>query len=248
MKKLLLALFLFPLTVQAQENWDLNTEKSSIQFSIVKDGNVTVGGSLKAKEGSVTLEENVSYFSSDKDSKKCKKNDTRCKNNNSPKEPLTKDTKEVKVSCRYMEEDKAPCRFGSTPGYVNVDLSTLDTGLELRDTNVKNYFFELGKKPEYQLARFDLEQIDSEGECPKAGCVSILKGQLTLHGRVKNFEVPVTIKKEKQGIRVKTIQDVTLSVNQWGFSGPIKKLMKICAHKLLDRDVKLKLDLVFSKK
>jgi len=193
MKKIFLALCLMPFSLYAHENLKLINNKSTVTFSIIKNGNMPVSGTFKTVSGS------------------------------------------------YDGDQQGT-------GSVSVDLNSLKTGVEQRDSNIKNYFFEVGKGAEYQSARFDLIKIEKDGVCPVSGCIATLIGRLTMHGRSEAFEVPVSIKDIKSSVSVKTIKPVIISVREWGFSQAIKSLMKVCGHKSLDKKAALSLDLIFSKK
>jgi polyisoprenoid-binding protein YceI len=91
-----------------------------------------------------------------------------------------------------------------------VDLRTLDTGISLRNTHLRDNYLEVNKGPGYDQAT--VSEIDLKGLNPDApqGKGSFT-GALTLHGVKKAVTGPVDVRQAGGGLQIKASFPINLS-------------------------------------
>ena len=132
-------------------------------------------------------------------------------------------------------------------GTVDVDIDSVSTGNPVRDTNLKNIFFETNKNPSYKMAHFVLKGRRPRESILVDGQPVNLKGDLEMHGKKVKIELTVSVKETPTSVEVKTLNPIVLDFTKWNFMGNVPSLMKACGHKNLEPKASLNLDLVFAK-
>ncbi len=84
---------------------------------------------------------------------------------------------------------------GEANGDFTFNLTSLDTGIELRDKHMKNKYLEVEKFPNAKLKITGLKITDAEIQ---AGAKKDFVGQLTLHGETKEVKGQFEIEKTKK--------------------------------------------------
>ncbi len=135
----------------------------------------------------------------------------------------------------------------SLSGEVTVDIDSLSTGNPARDQNLKELFFETGKKPGYKTARFLLKGRTPKEDIPIDGQTKVLKGTLEMHGKKVSLDIPLSVTERPDSIQVKTASPIVLDFSKWNLMVNVPTLMKACGHKNLEPKASLNLDLVFAK-
>ena len=179
-------------------------------------------------------------------------------------EPLELDVRNATVSMITVKngDTEVPGKFegvtgtltfsdGAVPndltGSLTVDVSSWDSGLELRDDRVKATFFGI---EDHSSASFRLVGIDG---LPEAGIEigaeseGTATGKLTFAGATAEVEAKVMVKRSGEtDFHIDTVEPFVVSIETLGLTGPLKDLMKECEHKSIDDSVKVsvRLDLV----
>ena len=124
-------------------------------------------------------------------------------------------------------------------GKLIIPTSNWDSGLEIRDNNVRNVFFQ--PKP-HPPAVFTLESLAlSEG-------VGKAKGTLTLYLGAVPVEAEVKVSTDEQGLtHVATTAPFSVSISALGYSERLTALMKICEHPSVSDAVEVSISLTLAK-
>ena len=127
--------------------------------------------------------------------------------------------------------------------HLDVDMTSWDSGLALRDGRVKSVFFETDKAG-FSKAQFSVKTFgDAEVSAVKAE-----SGQVSLNGEL-NFAgvtVPVTAhltlaKTDQNKLTLTTSEPVILSIANLNHSTQLKMLGEICGHKNVEDKVSVEL-------
>jgi polyisoprenoid-binding protein YceI len=108
---------------------------------------------------------------------------------------------EAKTNALNGELTLDPARQGSVLGEFAVDLQTLQTGIGLRDTHMREKYLEVQKGGNFAVARLNeirLDGIDPQNPSGKAK----FRGVLTLHGTEREVTGVADIRNAPQGARV----------------------------------------------
>ena len=108
---------------------------------------------------------------------------------------------EAKTNALKGELVLDPARNGVVLGEFAVDLQTLQTGIGLRDTHMREKYLEVQKGDDFAVATLNqirLEGIDSQNPSGKA----TFRGVLTLHGTAREVTGVADIRNSAQGARV----------------------------------------------
>ena len=132
-----------------------------------------------------------------------------------------------------------------TGGSIKVKITSLDTGLEARDNNLRRYFFELDKKKNYRFASFIIDK-PIKVHLKKKQQTATLRGTLSLHGRKGVLEIPVTIYSKNEGLRIQTKKPISLEFVKWSFYKAVAKLMQVCGHQELRPFAEVTFDIRFT--
>lgn len=138
---------------------------------------------------------------------------------------------------------------GSVKARFEVDLTTIKTGIEMRDSHMRDNFLETGKFPK---AVFELTKVDSVSfnklENQKEVKLS-LEGNFTIHGVTKLITIPATItyyaeseqtKGRAEGDLMRIATDFNLLLGDYGIKRPQMLFMK------LDETQKINIDMIAS--
>lgn len=110
---------------------------------------------------------------------------------------------------------------------LNIELASVWTNIEIRDTRMKELLFEVGMYPTLSLrSSIDLDKVSA---IPVGGTsVMDVSAELEMHGTKQTMPITVTIAKlsEKQLLVVST-QAVIINAANFGLSAGIEKLREI---------------------
>ncbi|MFB6264485.1 MAG: YceI family protein [Bradymonadaceae bacterium] len=143
-------------------------------------------------------------------------------------------------------------------GELTVDLTTLSTGVKVRDKRVLKHFFEVvtgddkaegeGKSGESGTVRFtidELKKIDG-AELKKIGNPVRFDavGEVAIHGTEKKqtFHLEAT-RLDGDTIRVETFKPYVFSIEAFEMTKPLKKMMEVCGHKDISDAVPIHIEL-----
>jgi polyisoprenoid-binding protein YceI len=103
-----------------------------------------------------------------------------------------------------------PQKQGELDGSLAVDLRTLQTGISLRDTHMRENYLEVQKGAGYEqatLSRIRLEGVNSSAPIGKVG----FKGVLAVHGQEREVTGTADIRRAGEGLRVHATFPVKVS-------------------------------------
>jgi polyisoprenoid-binding protein YceI len=95
-------------------------------------------------------------------------------------------------------------------GSLEVDLRTLDTGIDLRNEHLRATYLEVDRRPDYQKATVSAIELNGLNRDAPDGKGSFT-GLLTLHGTTKAVNGAVDVRRAGAGLQVKASFPVTLS-------------------------------------
>ena len=154
-----------------------------------------------------------------------------------------------------IKDDDVPVRstFNFASGWlkkngearVRVDLASWNSGLALRDGRMRKIFFAV-QKPENRFVDFKLTKWPQSYEAKRPQKEFMIEGLLTFRGK----SYPLSGKFASQPVsefevEAKSLEPITLRINELGLSQNLKTLMRVCGHKSIDQDVKLSFFLKF---
>lgn len=106
---------------------------------------------------------------------------------------------------------------GVFDGSLTVDLRTLDTGIDLRNSHLRENYLEVDKGPAFESAT--LSAIDVKGFTEESTETrTTFAGLLMLHGVSRRITGAAEIRREAEGVRVKASFDVVLA--DYGIAKP----------------------------
>jgi polyisoprenoid-binding protein YceI len=161
-----------------------------------------------------------------------KKRDVVTFTSKAPLETIVGTTAEVTVFVTVNPDDIK----GSAKARFEVDLTSLKTGIELRDSHMRDNFLETNKYPKavFELTKVDsvsVNRIENQKEV-----VLVLMGNFTVHGVTKPITVPATItyfmesdqtKARADGDLLHISADFSLSLGDYGIKRPQMLFMKL---------------------
>jgi polyisoprenoid-binding protein YceI len=101
-------------------------------------------------------------------------------------------------------------RPGEVEGTLAVDLTTLETGISLRDTHMREQYLEVKKGDQFSTARLNQIRVDRIDPANPAGTAAF-RGVLTLHGVEKPVTGKAEIKPISNGLQVHATFPVNIS-------------------------------------
>ncbi|MFT5587688.1 MAG: hypothetical protein ACI9VR_005301, partial [Cognaticolwellia sp.] len=133
---------------------------------------------------------------------------------------------------------EVPAVFATPKGTLNadgtgsfeIDLSSWNSALELRDTRVQELFF---KAPENPTATFTLASAEGLKTDIAVGesSTTTLKGELSLYAGKTAVEIPATLTHNADGsFQLATTQPFQVSIESLGLNENLQVLMEVCAH------------------
>lgn len=137
--------------------------------------------------------------------------------------------------------------LGATTGELTIDLSGIDSGVDLRDTRIAEAFFgvapDVAKKATVTLSALLLEETTLEPGATTKGSAMV---NLAFDSASVTLKAPVTVARvDANTWTVATEIDATLSIKELGFSDPLAALITLCAHQSVDDAVAITANLTF---
>jgi polyisoprenoid-binding protein YceI len=172
--------------------------------------------------------------------------------------PLHLDTAASSVVAVAVKNGKVevPVTFSGLQGFAQADgkveiripVGSMSTGNDVRDGNVKKFFFELDKVADFATAVFTLQSLDADvsglkdGQTLSAGA----KGSLSLHGAAVDLAGPLTFSRKGKTLTVTLGEGWAVLIDKTSLVEPLKNLNKNCPQPhVVGNEVKLKGTLVF---
>lgn len=125
---------------------------------------------------------------------------------------------------------------------IDVDLTSFRTGIELRDEDLRDQFFETSKFAKATLTLTGLERATSPALVEGAVNEAIAAGTLSLHGVDKPVKIPLKVAADPGGQRVVVTGDFVVPLLSYGIQRPKRLIFK------LGTDVKVNVRAVFRAK
>lgn len=153
---------------------------------------------------------------------------------------LSLDAAHSSLSAVAIKNEKVPVtvKFPGLSGWaeasgkaeLTIPISTLDTGNPARDTNIKDYFFEVAKKADFGSASFKLGKVDTDLATLKSGASVTAPGQgsLSLHGASIDLSGPLTFSRKGNSVTVTLGEGWEISIDKTNLVKPLKNLNTHC--------------------
>jgi polyisoprenoid-binding protein YceI/mono/diheme cytochrome c family protein len=125
---------------------------------------------------------------------------------------------------------------------IDIDLTTFRTGIDLRDEDLRDQFFETSKFTKATLTLTGLERASSPALTEGTVNEAIAVGTLSLHGVDKPVRIPLKVAPDPGGQRVVVTGEFVLPFLQHGIQRPKRLIFK------LGTDVKVNVRAVFRAK
>jgi len=137
--------------------------------------------------------------------------------------------------------------LGATTGSLTIDLSGIDSALELRDMRIAETFFgaapDAAKQATLTLAGLEAEAATLE---PGGSTAATATFTLALESASVTLEQPVQVTRaDANGWTVATTRPARLSIQDLGLSDRLAALIKLCAHQSVDDTVTVDASLTF---
>ena len=135
-----------------------------------------------------------------------------------------------------------PAAWATAPSAkIDVDLASFHTGIELRDEDLRDQFFETPKFAKATLAVNALERPSAQALAEGAPAEAFASGTLSLHGADKPVKIPLkaTLEDGPTGKRMVVTGDFTVPLLDFGIQRPKRLIFK------LGTDVKVNVRAVF---
>jgi polyisoprenoid-binding protein YceI len=116
---------------------------------------------------------------------------------------------DAKTDAMRGEVALSPSQPGMVDGELSVDLSTLQTGIALRDEHMREKYLEVGKGPAFEAAK--LADIRLEGTEANPVGKARFRGMLTLHGQTREVTGTAAIRQGSKGLQVQANFPVKVS-------------------------------------
>ena len=117
---------------------------------------------------------------------------------------------------------------------LGIDLGSLDTGMDIRNTNVKETFFAVASFPTATVVVSDLVATQDP-------FVYTAKVALSAHGVTQQLSpTKISLEQVEHGYRVRTVEPVVIVSADFGFG--VAALLARCMHKGLDASAKVQAD------
>lgn len=122
-------------------------------------------------------------------------------------------------------------------GKITLGLSSLNTGLSVRDERVLKHFFETNPEGDGKNAEavFTIESLDSENVQKLSSLNKSVKltalGTMKIHGESVKQSMNLTVTRTgKDEVRVTTRKPYVFDIKKFNMVDPLKKLMEVCGH------------------
>ena len=129
---------------------------------------------------------------------------------------------------------------------LEIDLSSVDSGIELRDQRMRDFLFEVARFPvatvKAQLAIEPVRKLKAGEEL-----LMEVNGQLQLHGIVHPVTASILVVRLADGtLRASTQVPIVLNINDFALTGGLEKLRSLAALSSIDSAVPVFFSLIFS--
>lgn len=128
---------------------------------------------------------------------------------------------------------------------ISVDLSSVDTRIDIRDKRMKEHLFKVESFPKAVFtAKVDVDAVESMaiGEIQQRR----LKGELDLHGKKAPLELLVrVVKGAGDALTVYTVEPTFISIADFDLGAGVDKLQELAGLKSITRAVPLTFSVVF---
>ena len=128
---------------------------------------------------------------------------------------------------------------------IAIDLSSVDTRIDIRDKRMKEHLFDVANFPKaIYTAQVDIDAVESMaiGEIQQRR----LKGELDLHGKKAPLELLVRIVKGAgDALTVYTVEPAFISIADFDLGAGVDKLQELAGLKSITRAVPLTFSVVF---
>lgn len=156
------------------------------------------------------------------------------------------------VSGSITIPDKSPEK---STGTFTLDLTTLDTGLKERDTNILQYFFEaIGDSVVGEKATFSIGPMKAKDEVTSPLPLNkpvrlIANGKMKVHDKKLSQKLLLTVTRTaEERIQVTTRDPYVFEIEKFEMVEPLNKLMEVCDHDAVSKIVPIQLHIVLAKK
>ncbi|MFB6347060.1 MAG: YceI family protein [bacterium] len=136
-------------------------------------------------------------------------------------------------------------------GSFKLDLSSIETGLDVRNQNIVDTFFRIPSNKQFRYASFSFDSVKTQqsrltntNSPTEVGA----SGSMTLAGETVDTFVPLRVTRTGEDtLRITSRTPWVLSIKKFGLSGPLQALMEVCGHKDVSDAVPLTFDLQLTK-
>ena len=123
-------------------------------------------------------------------------------------------------------------------GTVEVDLSSYNSGLELRDQRVQDLFFEAAQHGTAVLKLKNSGPVPGKNFPMGEPTEISMKGTLTMHGAEAPVETTLVVRRTSPiDIKLETKEPLHVSIADFGMNGQLQALIKACAHQSVGDDI-----------
>ena len=128
---------------------------------------------------------------------------------------------------------------------VNIDLSSVETGVGIRNERLQKMLFNVVNFPQAtvvaQLSEQQLMAIKSGGSVSESVSVSV-----ALHGNTVSKQVELAAAKAGNTVRVTTTQPIVITAAEFGLEAGVAALQQIAGLKAISRSIPVTVDLQLS--
>ena len=125
---------------------------------------------------------------------------------------------------------------------VSVDLSSVETGVGIRNERLQKMLFEVVSFP---AAMIDAMLTDSQIAALKAGGTQTesVGVSISLHGKTVNKTVNLSVSASDGGVRVTTTQPIVITAQEFGLEAGVAALQQIAGLNAISRSIPVTVDL-----
>ncbi len=130
---------------------------------------------------------------------------------------------------------------------LNIDLASVNTGIEIRDQRMRDFLFETGKFAQATASgNLDSDVVGSLS--PGESITMDLPFTLSLHGKTKSMQVPVMVSKLLDDkVLVSALKPVLINAADFDLTGGIDKLKELAALPSITLSVPVTFDLTLTR-
>ncbi|MFB6346037.1 MAG: YceI family protein [bacterium] len=143
-------------------------------------------------------------------------------------------------------------KISQAKGSMKLDLSSLNTGLDIRNKRIIETFFQVPEQKSYRYATFTFSSVNSQANKLEKLHDPIklsVSGTMKLVGKKVKTTIPLKVTRTGQKtIRVTSQTPWVLSIKEFGLEKALDALMKVCGHNDVSDAVPLSFDLQLRKR